>query len=245
MEKTFTEEEVIYFLRKITLDVRENGYGFHSTNASYVLDWWAQNEIMGAVQVNAVYRVTDDAIYGFFREHRDLSNFGEFPIEWEGLVYPSTEAAFQASKTLDPKVREFFTTLSPSEAKKKGRLITLRPDWEEEKDWIMYQINKIKYTQHDDAKKLLLSTKGKYLEETNWWNDTYWGVCKGKGHNRLGTILMLIRAELLHEHTVVRSKETLKAFLSMPDKLKEEKNEVDNVSGSGENGQSGRSSTPE
>ena len=152
---------------------------------------------MSAVQVNSVYRVTDEAIYGFFRKHRDLSNFGEFKIEWEGLIYPSTEAAFQASKVLEQERRIPFTKMKPAKAKQQGRkLKDIRTDWEEVKVDIMYKINMIKYTQHDDAKQLLLSTGDKYLEETNWWKDDFWGVYIGKGKNMLGKVLMKIREEL-------------------------------------------------
>ena len=28
------------------------------------------------------------------------------------------------------------------------------------------------------------------------WGDVFWGVCKGKGKNRLGRILMAVRQEL-------------------------------------------------
>jgi predicted NAD-dependent protein-ADP-ribosyltransferase YbiA (DUF1768 family) len=30
--------------------------------------------------------------------------------------------------------------------------------------------------------------------EGNSWGDTYWGVCKGKGQNKLGHILMQVRS---------------------------------------------------
>ncbi len=31
------------------------------------------------------------------------------------------------------------------------------------------------------------------IVERNTWNDTFWGVCKGKGENHLGILLMEIR----------------------------------------------------
>ena len=34
------------------------------------------------------------------------------------------------------------------------------------------------------------------LIEENWWNDTFWGVCRGVGKNHLGQILMKIRKEI-------------------------------------------------
>lgn len=41
----------------------------------------------------------------------------------------------------------------------------------------------------------LLETGNKYLEETNWWGDTFWGKdLKGNGENTLGRLIMEIRA---------------------------------------------------
>ncbi len=60
----------------------------------------------------------------------------------------------------------------------------------------MYKVNLIKFTRHPEPKDKLLGTGSKYLEETNWWNDTYCGVCKGTGENHLGRILTRIRTEI-------------------------------------------------
>ena len=38
--------------------------------------------------------------------------------------------------------------------------------------------------------------KKKKLIEGNWWHDYYWGVCSGRGKNKLGEILMRVREEL-------------------------------------------------
>ena len=48
----------------------------------------------------------------------------------------------------------------------------------------------------------LMMTGDKYLEETNYWNDIFWGVAKkdlneqGVGENNLGKLLMEIRSDL-------------------------------------------------
>lgn len=47
----------------------------------------------------------------------------------------------------------------------------------------------------------LLATGTRYLEETNTWGDTYWGVCEGKGLNMLGKTLMQVRDELRRRYT--------------------------------------------
>ena len=69
-----------------------------------------------------------------------LSNFYSSPVTYEGLTYLNNEAAFQSAKTFSN--RECFTNLDPSSAKKLGRRVQLRSDWEETKYNIMYEIVK-------------------------------------------------------------------------------------------------------
>ena len=58
----------------------------------------------------------------------------------------------------------------------------------------MYQILLDKFTRNIELKNKLKATGTKYIEETNHWKDTYWGVdYKIGGENNLGKILMLIR----------------------------------------------------
>ena len=126
-----------------------------------------------------------------------LSNFYEAPVTWNGLTYLNNEAAFQSAKTfLD---RECFTNLDPSSAKKLGRKVQLRSDWENVKDDVMYEICKAKFSQNTELKKRLLSTGNENLEEGNTWGDKIWGTVHGIGENRLGKILMRLREELRNE----------------------------------------------
>ena len=60
----------------------------------------------------------------------------------------------------------------------------------------MYEIVYAKFTEDDFMKQSLINTGVHELIEGNTWNDTYWGVCKGRGHNKLGKILMKVREEL-------------------------------------------------
>ena len=48
--------------------------------------------------------------------------------------------------------------------------------------------------------EMLLETGDAYLEETNYWKDTYWGKCNGVGLNNLGEMLMKIRDNLRINH---------------------------------------------
>lgn len=132
----------------------------------------------------------------FDGEYAFLSNFYECPVIYDGIKYANSEAAYHAQKTLSADEREQFTTLTPSQSKKLGRKITLRPDWEDVKTQIMYEIVLAKFTQNTDIAAKLLATGDQELIEGNHWNDTCWGVCNGIGENRLGKILMRVREEL-------------------------------------------------
>lgn len=135
----------------------------------------------------------------FDNEYAFLSNFYESKdqyIRYEGLTYKSVEAAFQAAKTLDKRMRKVFTELSPGAAKYLGRHITLREDWEAVKDQVMYECVRYKFEHCEDIRNLLINTGDAELIESNWWNDTYWGICDGVGQNKLGKTLMRVRDEL-------------------------------------------------
>lgn len=132
----------------------------------------------------------------FRDEYYFLSNFYTAPVTWDGLTYMNNEAAFQSAKATDRSMRELFTTLDPSAAKKLGRKIQLRSDWEQIKYNVMQEICYAKFTQNEDLKQKLLATGDKYLEEGNTWGDRIWGTVNGQGQNMLGKILMSVRAKL-------------------------------------------------
>lgn len=125
-----------------------------------------------------------------------LSNFYDYPVTYQGITYLNSESAFQAQKILNENIKKSFCNLAPNQAKRKGRRVQLRSDWENAKDNIMYEIVLAKFSQDAKLKRMLLNTNDEYLEEGNWWNDTYWGVCRGRGENKLGKILMRVREEL-------------------------------------------------
>jgi ribA/ribD-fused uncharacterized protein len=88
------------------------------------------------------------------------------------------------------------TKLNPSEAKKLGRRVNLRKDWEAVKVKIMEELVRAKFTQNPDLVDKLLATGDAHLEEGNTWGDRIWGTVNDSGANRLGIILMQIRAEI-------------------------------------------------
>ncbi|KAL3270751.1 hypothetical protein HHI36_021276 [Cryptolaemus montrouzieri] len=98
------------------------------------------------------------AIKGFRDKYKFLSNFYKCEVEYEGITYPTAEHAFQAAKTFNVDERKkILSTKNPVIAKRMGRKVKLRPDWEEVKYEIMTTIVRQKF-QNADVKKLLLET---------------------------------------------------------------------------------------
>lgn len=133
-----------------------------------------------------------------------LSNFYDVPVEYNGLCFYNSEAAFQAQKTLDETERVQFANLDASNSKRLGRVITLRDDWERVKVQVMYEVCYAKFTQNPHLVKWLIETGDEILVEGNTWNDKFWGICNGEGANNLGKILMAIRAELSFDASKVK-----------------------------------------
>lgn len=139
-----------------------------------------------------------DNIEKFDGPYRFLSNFiiGQNKITFEGDEYPTVEHAYQAAKTLSAQERAMVLTYATaSGAKKVGKALTLRKDWEQVKLGIMNDLVRQKFKDPQLAQQLL-DTGDVQLIEGNWWNDTFWGVSHGRGENHLGKILMAIRDEL-------------------------------------------------
>ena len=122
-----------------------------------------------------------------------LSNFYEAPITIEGRRFRCVEAAFQAAKC--PQRAKEFENLSGSEAKRLGRKVALRSDWEESKLDIMYQLLAAKFAQHPELAEKLKATSGPIIED-NTWGDTYWGRCNSRGQNHLGQLLEQLKLTL-------------------------------------------------
>lgn len=146
----------------------------------------------------------------FDGEFAFLSNFHTSPITDEDeIVYPTVEHYFQAMKTLD-KTQRFNIAIQPTpgKAKREGRRVQLRSDWEQVKEQVMYEAL-IKKFSDPLLRKLLLDTGDEYLEEGTTWHDNEWGVCHCLkcqdivGKNKLGKLLMRVRMELMEEKNEV------------------------------------------
>lgn len=128
-----------------------------------------------------------------------LSNFAPSWIYYKERLYPTVEHAFQAQKCINKHEQLDFAMNgkynTAGKAKRAGRHVTMRGDWEEVKNDIMLDLLRIKFSQ-PSFRDSLLATGDAYISEENNWHDTYWGVCNGEGKNMLGKLLMQVRDEL-------------------------------------------------
>ena len=127
----------------------------------------------------------------FFRnEYWFLSNMYPCEIRVNGLVFTCAEACFQSFKTTDVNERKKFQGINGFEAKKLGRSVSLRSDWNDIRIEVMFRVIHAKFSQHPELTKKLQNTGDLPIIEDNTWKDTFWGRYNGKGHNLLGQILM-------------------------------------------------------
>ncbi len=114
--------------------------------------------------------------------------------------YQTVEHFFQAMKAcIITEHERIRLAKSPGEAKKFGRATQLRPDWEVIKEQVMETGLRAKFHSDGLLAERLLETGSAELIEGNYHNDCEWGVCRGKGKNKLGKLLMKIRGELSQE----------------------------------------------
>lgn len=135
-----------------------------------------------------------------------LSNFypsGIKGVDEANILYPTVEHAFQAMKTANINERlKIAAADTPGKAKRLGRKVSLRENWDLIKGKYMYTFVYIKFNQNPYLKDLLLQTGNATLVEGNTWHDNYWGNCTCekckniKGQNHLGKILMHVREQL-------------------------------------------------
>ena len=140
-------------------------------------------------------------IDSFSGRYRAFSNFYPARVRFDGVVYPTVEHAFQAAKTLDPTWRQVMREASTAGiAKRYGRQVPLRDDWEEVKCDIMLDLLRQKFAS-SILNATLRATGDQLLIEGNTWHDNFWGSCLcarcgNRGENHLGKLLMQVRAEL-------------------------------------------------
>ncbi|MCP5417456.1 MAG: NADAR family protein [Chromatiaceae bacterium] len=144
---------------------------------------------------------------GFYRANEKpyggFSNLFRREIEFEGVIYPTAEHAYQAGKARRPEVREWLMSApSPALLSMAAHGLyhwDIAPGWSKTKFERMRAILWEKFTQHQDLNELLLSTGDNRLVElprTDNPTNRLWGIVNGRGKNMLGILLMDVREEL-------------------------------------------------
>lgn len=141
-------------------------------------------------------------IEDFRGEYEFLSNFAKTPFFWYGMWYLTVEHAYQAAKASNPDDwRAIKESNTPTDAKRVGRGIKIRPDWDTVKYPLMQDLLFHKFKNKELADKLL-ATGDAWLIEGNTWHDQTWGDCrcerhaKTPGDNWLGQSLMYTRSKI-------------------------------------------------
>lgn len=156
----------------------------------------------------------DRSMFGF------LSNFFPSQIEIEGVVWPHTEAFYQAQKSESAAYQRYIRQSDkPVWAKHAGdsrigsnklsekswflkRPQDLRDDWQQQKLLVMREAIHAKFTQNAWLQRMLLATDDATLVEDSK-SDTFWGTGRdNSGTNFLGVLLMELREKLTSESPV-------------------------------------------
>jgi ribA/ribD-fused uncharacterized protein len=155
-----------------------------------------ESEFTKSLMAESLFDPAAMPVHGFFDNFRFLSNFHLAPVIMDGLTFKTAEHAFMYQKSTDPEYhQQILEAKTPATAKRLGKKCVLRPDWDSYRTEAMYRAVSAKFKDPWLALKLE-ETGTAFLEETNTWKDTYWGVCNGLGKNMLGRILMRVRSEL-------------------------------------------------
>lgn len=142
----------------------------------------------------------------FQGEYRWLSNFWEFdtPMVYQGMSFITNEHFYVAMKTKDLSIRKQVSEHPLKGLKKFGNTFPLRKDWNDIKLDVMLFGLKYKFSEHNPTlRQKLINTDDLLIQEGNYWNDKFWGVClkTGLGQNNLGKLLMQVRREIQDEYS--------------------------------------------
>ena len=123
-----------------------------------------------------------------------LSNMCKVDVSYEGEVYQCVESAFQAAKCKNKKDRLKFVALNGFEARKLGKEVAIKKNWNDIRIDVMRGLLVQKFNSVTEPwfGEWLGKVEGKIAED-NWWGDTFWGRVNGTGANHLGRLLMEIR----------------------------------------------------
>lgn len=138
----------------------------------------------------------------FDGDYRFLSNFYPFQVKMQGIVFPSVEHAYQASKTLDMVERRKIAMLpTAGKAKRYGQTLFMVYNFKSYRLDVMEFLLRQKFSTNSILTQELVETHPEELVEGNTWGDQFWGAVwweeaqQWEGENKLGRLLMKIRQE--------------------------------------------------
>lgn len=145
-------------------------------------------------------------------EFRAFSNDAEYPIEIEGVQYPTVEHYYQAMKAKEfgdeEAQKKILDSRTPKVAKALGRKVKnfMKEVWDDKKRDIMTRAVRAKFVQHPELQKQLIDTGTRQIGKADPRN-TFWGIGTGvasekskepskwRGRNELGKLLMAFRQD--------------------------------------------------
>lgn len=114
--------------------------------------------------------------------------------------WPTAEHYYQSLKTKDVSEKEkIMACETPGIAKRVGKRLTIREDWDDIKLDVMLLVVSEKFKQNPELRNMLIKTFPQKLVEGNYWHDNFWGDCSCNmcifeiKYNHLGKILETVR----------------------------------------------------
>ncbi len=126
--------------------------------------------------------------------YKCFSNWYSCSFTYQGYTWSNSEQALMYFKSFDKEYQKKIKKANnPAVAKKLGRQVKLRPDWDQVKLSLMIEILYAKFSQNADLKEILLNTNGVKIHED--CNDPWWGGGPNYpgGRDYLGRALMSVR----------------------------------------------------
>jgi ribA/ribD-fused uncharacterized protein len=161
---------------------------------------------------------SDTQVFFYEQEFYPLSNFSAFTLDWKGIRFDTSEAAYHWEKftnlhsnfssrvvigpvdsgTVGEKIRMAESAHEAFKIAEANKHL-VRLDWMDVRVSIMRDILFAKAHQHEYVRRKLLQSGDRELIE-NSWRDSFWGWGPDrKGQNQLGKLWMEVRAELQSE----------------------------------------------
>lgn len=138
--------------------------------------------------------MNDRQITDFSEQYSFLSNLYPSPMVIDGRYYQTVEHAFHAAKAKNEEDAKLVRQCeSASQAKRLGKQMPVRDNWEEIQLTVMKRLLLVKFCANRQLSKKLLETGDAPIVYSNNDGDWYWGKFQGNGENNIGTLLMQVR----------------------------------------------------